>query len=84
MGTYFGMVKVNLRQSKIAYWITGLLLLLIIANEITMIAVFGLEDYFSLAIGNYLYLLPLLTAIFIPALNFSKLINLGGKRKEFF
>lgn len=84
MRTDFGMMKINLRQSKIAYSIIGLLILLVIASDITTMMIFGLEDSHTIAIGNYLYLLPLLMAIFIPAMNFSKLINLGGDRKDFF
>jgi len=78
-----GMVKINLLQSKTAYLITGIVLLSVIANEIVMIAI-SIPDNITTALGNYLYLLPLLMAILIPARNLSKLMNLGGKRKDFF
>jgi len=37
-----------------------------------------------ISFGNYLWLLPLMAGIFIPARNFRRLINLGGKRENFF
>jgi ABC-2 type transport system ATP-binding protein len=78
-----GIVKINLKQNKPAYWITGALLLSGIANEIVMYAV-NIADNATVALGSYLLLLPLLTAVLVPAMNFTKLMNLGGKRKDFF
>lgn len=84
MRTDFGMVKINLRQSTIVYSIIGLIILLVIASDVTTMIIFGLEESYTIAIGNYLYLLPVLMAISIPAMNYSRLINLGGDRKDFF
>jgi hypothetical protein len=81
--TILGIVKINLKQSKTAYWVTGVVLLLAIAQIIVMAAI-GFKESNSMALGNYLVLLPLLTAILIPKLNFTKLMNLGGKRMDFF
>jgi hypothetical protein len=78
-----GIVKINLKQVKAAYWVTGVVLFLTIAQMIVF-AVIKLETGDDMAWGNYLVLLPLLAAILIPARNFSKLMNLGGKRMDFF
>jgi hypothetical protein len=79
-----GIVGINIRQSKSAYIITAILILAAIANEIVLSVVFGPHDTNMMALNNYLYILPLLIAIFVPARNFSKLINLGAKRMDFF
>lgn len=83
MKTVIGMVKINLKLAKTAYLITGLVFALVISNYIVAATV-NSPDNSTVAIGNYLYLLPLFMAIFIPAQNFSKLMNLGGKRTDFF
>jgi hypothetical protein len=83
MKTINGIVRINLKQSKIAYIVTGITFLLGAANMIVMVAI-SIPDNSTNALGNYLFLLPILMAIFIPAKNFSKLMNLGIKRKEFF
>lgn len=84
MGTAIGMVKINLKQSGTAYGISAVVLTLAIASYITSIFVPGSQDNTTVAIGNFFYLLPLLMPIFIPAKNFNKLMNLGGKRRDFF
>jgi hypothetical protein len=82
--TILGIAKINLKQIKPAYWTTGAVFLLAIANIILMAILFPSEDNSTIAMGNYLYLLPLLAAILIPARNFTKLMNLGAKRMDFF
>jgi hypothetical protein len=86
MRTVSGMVGINLKQSKAAYRVSAVVLLLAIANMIAIGIIYGWDkpDNESLALSNYLYILPLLMAILIPALNFGKLMNLGGKRVDFF
>jgi hypothetical protein len=81
--TIQGIVKINLKQVKAAYWVTGVVLLLTIAQMIVF-AIIALEGDNDMPFGNYLVLLPLLAAILIPARNFTKLMNLGGKRMDFF
>ncbi|GHT95581.1 hypothetical protein FACS1894141_4450 [Spirochaetia bacterium] len=83
MKTILGMTLVNLRNSKTAYTVGGILLLLSLADVITWAIIDPSGDN-SLAVGNYLFLLPLFIAIFTPAQNFAKLLNLGGKRLDFF
>lgn len=79
-----GIVKINLKQSKTVYSIFIPIVILVFINYLTSMILLGTQDNITLAAGNYFYLLPLLMAIFIPVKNFSKLINLGGKRKDFF
>ncbi len=84
MKTELGIVKINLKKSDTVYKIMIPIMILVIINYITSMALLGTSENITLAAGNYLYLLPLLMAIFVPAQNFSKLMNLGGKRKDFF
>lgn len=84
MNTALRMAKISLRQMKVAYFIVGLVLLLVIVNDIVLLAILGPEDNGSIAVGDYLYLLPLLMAVLIPALHFPKLMHLGGKSMDFF
>lgn len=84
MKTALNMAKINLKQTRISYFISGLVLLLVLANDIVSMAIVGQENNITIALGDYLYLLPLLMAVFIPALHFPKLMHLGGKRLDFF
>lgn len=85
MKTTLNMVKINLRQSQTVWKIMIPVLLMGIVNYILFLAIpSNAEDNSTVAIGNFLYLLPALMAILIPAQNFSKMMNLGGKRKDFF
>jgi len=40
-------------------------------------------DNETVAAGNFLFVLPMLLGVFIPARNFTKMMNLGGKRMDF-
>jgi hypothetical protein len=75
-------VKINLRQSKTACLIVGIVLFVTIVQIIIRI-IFRLPGG-DMALGDYLILLPLFMSIFIPAQNFSKLLNLGCRRIDFF
>jgi len=79
-----GMVGINLRQSRIPYLITGILFAAVLMAEVITNAILDVSGNETLSLGNYLVLLPLLVAILIPARNFGKLMNLGGKRLDFF
>lgn len=83
MGTTLGVMKINLRLTRTAYLIFGIVFIVGLSDPILSLAMPDPDDY-SLAVGTYIYLLPLLLAVFIPAQNFSKLMNLGGKRMDFF
>lgn len=84
MKTIIGMATINLKQSKKSYLITGIVFALGAVNYILSLVIPGSEGNGTVSAGNYLYLLPLLMAIFIPAQNYTKLMNLGGKRRDFF
>lgn len=84
MNSVKGIVKLNLRQSKTAYLITAILLTLGITSVIVSLVIPGAGGNESLSVWNYLLILPLLMSIFVPAQNFTKTMNLGGKRRDFF
>jgi hypothetical protein len=73
----FVIAEINLRQIKAAYYITGTVFLFF------LIITFPPKDPLVSG-GNALIILPVIAAILIPAKNFSKIINLGGKRRDFF
>jgi hypothetical protein len=83
MKTLKGIVKINLKQAKTEYLIVGILFFVVVAQDIILNVILHLESN-GMAFGDYLALLPLLMGIFIPAKNFSKLLNLGCKRFDFF
>jgi len=85
----FLVAGINSRNLKLAYIITGIVMLSTVIQDIVyaILAQYGKYPgaYSSnVGTGNYLYLFVLLSAIFIPALNFRKMMNLGGKRNDFF
>ena len=81
--------KINFRNIKSAYIITAIVFGLILVQDIVFIIlnVFGVDagagDGMT-GIGNFLYLLVILSAIFIPSHNFRRIMNLGGKRDNYF
>ncbi|AEC01794.1 hypothetical protein [Parasphaerochaeta coccoides] len=82
MKTIQGIVKINLKQSKLAYLIAGIVFFATAVSDIITRVILRIGS--GMALGNYLLILPLLMGIFIPAINFSKLLNLGCKRLDFF
>lgn len=83
MKTTLGMAKVNLRHARMPQLTAGIGF----AIGILTYAISFLIDNSNgqnLVVGNCLFLLPLCMAIFIPTAHFTKLMNLGGRRKEFF
>ena len=83
MKTVHGMIKVNLRQAKSSYLISGIVLLASIASAIASYSGRNAADNSTVSVGNYLFLLLILMSILIPAKNFTKLMDLGGKRRDF-
>ncbi|MDR1411796.1 MAG: hypothetical protein LBI91_06300 [Spirochaetaceae bacterium] len=83
MKTVIGMAKINLKHSKTAYWVAGIGFALASINYILSITIDNSGSE-TVALGNYFYLIPLCLSVFTPAQNFSKLMNLGGKRMDFF
>ena len=79
--------KLNLRTIESAYWsawatagvflVQAIVFAILTANGVNM----GGE---GLSIGNYLWLLPAVAAIQIPAYNYRRIMNLGAKRDNFF
>ena len=84
MNKILTVTKLNLSQLKAAYFITGLVFFMMIASFITSICIPGTEDNSTVSMGNTVALLPLFAAIFIPAKNLRKTVNLGAKRQDFF
>lgn len=85
----FVVAKTNFRNIKLAYAITLITMGCILIQDIVYIIlsffnIFPGTDNSTLGCVNYLYLIIILGAIFIPSLNFRKIMNLGGKRKDFF
>ena len=81
--------KLHFRTLAGAYWgvgsLTGFFLIQALVFVILMInGVFEMGSLSGLSIGNYLWLFPAIAAIQIPAYNFRRIINLGGKRDNFF
>jgi len=82
--------KTNFRNVKIAYIITAIVIGCILIQDLVMFildraGVFANpEGNMTVSLGNYLFLLVLLVPIFISALNFRKMMNLGAKRSDFF
>lgn len=79
--------KVNMRNCKVAYIVAGVTALTMLVQTFIYIIIAttsgGSFDNSNLSVGNVLWLAPLLAAILIPAKNFRKIINLGGKRDNF-
>jgi hypothetical protein len=84
----FAIAKLNLRNCKAAWIATGIVFFVIFGQTVVhlILGKNGLDMSFQseLGSGNFLYLLALLCAILIPAKNFRRLVNLGGRRKDFF
>jgi hypothetical protein len=73
----FVIAEINLRQIKPAYYITVTAFLFALFLDDTPMASL-------VSAGNTLVILPIIAAILIPAINYKKIINLGGKRHDFF
>lgn len=82
--------KINFRNIKLAYILTAIVIGCALINDIVFIVLghFGINpngsDNTTVSLGNFFLLIILLGAIFIPSRNFRKMMNLGGKRSDFF
>ena len=79
--------KINLKNINVPYFVTGVLVFLMLVQIFIMILVARNGEAagnVEISLGCYLWLLPAMAAIFIPAKNFRRTINLGGKRGNFF
>jgi len=84
----WAIAKINLKNIKTPYFVTGLIFAIIFVQSIiyVIIATAGgsVGDQLQISSGNYLWLLVIMAAIFIPTKNFRRIANLGGKREHFF
>ncbi len=83
MNKVMTIAKLNIKQLKTAYFITGLVFIMMITSTIISLAL-SMEDNSTVSLGNTFALLPILAAIFVPAKNLRKTMNLGAKRNTFF
>ncbi|MDR0406361.1 MAG: hypothetical protein LBH54_06115 [Clostridiales bacterium] len=80
--------KINLKNVKPAFIITGILLGLMLTDTVvqsilTLRGVLDARDNNNVSAINVLFLLPALCGKLIPVRNFRKYANLGGKRTDF-
>ena len=78
----FNIAKLNLKNISVPYWVTGIIVLLMLAQ--TIVDSLFIKNNSEISVGCFLWLLPVMAAIFIPAENFRRIVNLGGKRRNFF
>lgn len=79
--------KINLKNIRTPYFVTGLIFAATFAQTIIYAIIMAngeIAGQASPSNGNYLWLLVLMSAIFIPAKNLRRIVNLGGKRNGFF
>ena len=81
MKTVLGIWGINAKHSTVSYLITGIFL----ATSITtfVLHMIGLPVNGN-PMGDCLFLLPICLAVFVPALNMTKIMNLGGTRMDIF
>ena len=75
--------KMNFRHLKVTYIITGCLLLVGITNLILIVASVNVSSVI-LDPGNYAYAAAIFAPIFIPAVNFKKIMHLNAKKIDFY
>ena len=84
----WAIAKLNLKNIKTPYFVAVLITLAIFTQ--TVIEVLAARnsgtklDVLQVGAGSYLWLLIVLAAAIIPAVNFQKIVNLGGRRHDFF
>jgi hypothetical protein len=74
----------NLKNLKAPYIITGVVFLAMLVQDVIKLITASGGGQILISIGNMLWFLIPLAAIFIPAKNFRRAVNLGGKRKSIF
>ena len=83
----WAVAKLNLKNIKTPYFVTVLIFSIVFVQSIvyTIIAIASKSagEQLQISSGNYFWLLIIMAAIFIPTKNFSRIINLGGKREGF-
>jgi len=84
--TTWNLAKTNLRHLQVPHFLTAILVAVMAVQTVVyvILARNGINTGSQISFGSLLWLLPLLAGIFIPARNFRRIINLGGKRENFF
>jgi len=84
--TTWNLAKTNLRHLQVPYILTGILAGVMAVQTLVflILARNDINTGSQVSFGSLLWILPLLAGIFIPARNFRRIINLGGKRMNFF
>jgi len=84
----WALAKTNLRHLQVPYVLVGILTAAVAIQTLVMVILalngVNVSTQSQISFGNILWLIPLLAGIFIPARNFRRIMNLGGKRKNFF
>ncbi|MCL1895694.1 MAG: hypothetical protein FWG03_04015 [Clostridiales bacterium] len=84
----WAVAKINIRQIQVAWLVTLIVFGTLLGQTIVMLILAwrGMDMSFNseISCGCALWLLPVMAAIFIPARNFRRMMNLGGKRESFF
>lgn len=79
--------KVNIRNQKVAYRITIVAFLLMTIISTIQVLQAGPNEYFEksylLSSGNMLYILLLVSPIFIPKANFIRFMHLNGRKVDY-
>lgn len=75
--------KINLKYSNLAYRITAIALAAVLISTFVNFCI-GIQDNSSVSPGNMLFLALILSAVFIPTINFKNIMHLNGKKIDFF
>ena len=81
-------MKINLKQIKLP-WILTIVIFCLATGQILVYQILALNGYNQsynsfISGGNALWLVVVMGAIFIPARHFLRIVNLGGKRENYF
>jgi hypothetical protein len=82
--------KLNMRNIKVAYLITAIIIIGQVINYFSTAVVFArgggwdMSENANISVAWMLWLLPVLSAILVSSGNFRRTINLGAKRETFF
>ncbi len=80
--------KLNLRAMRVPYIVSGIIIACIFIQSIVYLiialATGKAGNQANPSTGNYLYLVLIIAAIYIPLTHFRRVMNLGGKRDSFF
>lgn len=81
---------INFKNIKLAYLLTGIVMGVALLQNIVFLVLASFDinpsgpENATVSFGNLLFLLVIFTAVFVPVKNFRKMMNLGGKRADFF